>query len=83
MNAKRNGDIANLFQINPQGTVFDFRNSAASGVMPTRPLQLVGEHVLRPALFIAPSGDGPAYEIALLLHYLKPSMLSIVECPQS
>jgi hypothetical protein len=77
LNAKRMGDIPNLFQINSQRTVFDFRNSAAGGVMPARPLQLVGKQVLRPALLIALSSDEPVYEIALLLHCLKFSTLSV------
>jgi hypothetical protein len=77
LNTKRPGDIPNLIQVNPQRTILDFRNSAAGGVMPTRPLQLVGKQVLRPALLIALSSDEPVYKIALLLHCLKFSTLSV------
>jgi hypothetical protein len=65
MNAKCSGDIANLIQINPQGTVFDFGNGAAGSVIPARELQLVGKHVLRPTSLVTLSADQPPYEIAL------------------
>jgi hypothetical protein len=82
LNAKRGGDIINLFQVNPQGTVLDFGDGATGGVMPARELQPVGKLVLRPTLLVALPGDEPVYEIALL-HCLKDSMLSIAKCSQN
>jgi len=74
--AERGGDATQLNQINPQGTVFDFRNGAARGIIPTRELQLVRKHVLRPTASVAaPSADQPPYEIPLL-HFLMRFRLS-------
>jgi hypothetical protein len=64
--AKRGSQVTHLCQINPQGTVFDFGNGAARGVMPARKLQLVSKHILRPTALVPPSADQPSDEIPLL-----------------
>jgi len=66
IDAQRHGQAIQLQQINPQGAVFNFGDSAARNVMPTCELQLVGEHVLRPTVFVALSADKPPDEIPLL-----------------
>jgi hypothetical protein len=64
--AKRGSQVTHLRQINPQGTVLDFGNGAARGVMPARELQLVSKHILRPTALVAPSANQPPDEIPLL-----------------
>ena len=59
--AERGGKVIQLDQINPQGAVFDFGNSAARGVMPARELQLVSKFVLRPTALVTLS----AHQLAL------------------
>ncbi|HUA37297.1 MAG TPA: hypothetical protein VMA35_02725 [Candidatus Sulfopaludibacter sp.] len=64
--AQRHSQVIQLQQINPQGTVLDFGDSAARGIIPASQLQLAGKSILRPLLLVAFSAHQPPYEIALL-----------------
>jgi len=66
IDAQRHSQVIQLQQINPQGTVLDFGNGAARGIMPARKLQLVSKNVLRPIVLVAFSANQPPDEIPLL-----------------
>jgi hypothetical protein len=83
IDAQGHGQVIQLQQINSQGTVFNLGDGAACGVMPARKLQLVGEHVLRPTVFVALSADQPPYEIPPLhfptSHFINLRRLTVSE----
>jgi hypothetical protein len=76
IDAQGHGQVIQLQQINPQGTVFNFGDGAAGGVVPARKLQFVGEFVLRPTVLVALSADQPSYEIPPL-HFSTAYFISL------